>query len=360
MIGVRFLPHFKKNPYQAELAEALIHEDMVVHFASETTISYRIDTNAPLPDILHLHWVSPLILGTGNDSSMKTLSNSLMFLRSVSHLKWCSVPVVWTVHNILSHERFHHRIELFSRRFLAQLCDALIVHCHQAEKEVKKMYWVSGSKIRIIPHGSYDKSYPNKVSRTKARKILGLSSELMYLIFGQIRRYKGLSKAIDAYLSLKLRQPSALFIVGSPTDKQYLHELRSICDGLPNIRLIPRYVPDHEVQIFMNAADIIVCPYEDILTSGMVILAMSFGKITVAPAIGCIPETTKKYRAVLYNPTERCGLFNAMKKARMLSAQEASTFDTHLRTHVHCPPWTEVAKETRMVYLECLKKIKGS
>ena len=48
-----------------------------------------------------------------------------------------------------------------------------------------------------------------------------------------------------------------------------------------------RYIPDAELQVWLRAADVVVLPFRDILTSGSAILALSFGRAVVAPALGC-------------------------------------------------------------------------
>ncbi|MEZ4597387.1 MAG: glycosyltransferase [Chloroflexota bacterium] len=54
--------------------------------------------------------------------------------------------------------------------------------------------------------------------------------------------------------------------------------------------LLPGNVPDDRMQVFLRAADVMVLPYRDVLTSGSAILAMTFGLPVVAPRIGCLPR----------------------------------------------------------------------
>jgi len=62
------------------------------------------------------------------------------------------------------------------------------------------------------------------------------------------------------------------------------------CDNDKRIKVFLDFIPDNDIQIYMNAADIIVLPYLDILNSGVAILAMSFGKPVIAPRTGSIPS----------------------------------------------------------------------
>ncbi len=50
------------------------------------------------------------------------------------------------------------------------------------------------------------------------------------------------------------------------------------------------YVPDDRLDLFLNAADRVVLPYTEILTSGAAILAMSFGRPIIAPDRGALRD----------------------------------------------------------------------
>jgi beta-1,4-mannosyltransferase len=43
-------------------------------------------------------------------------------------------------------------------------------------------------------------------------------------------------------------------------------------------------------QLFYNAADVVVFPFTDILTSSSVITALGFYCPVIVPALGCLPE----------------------------------------------------------------------
>ena len=60
----------------------------------------------------------------------------------------------------------------------------------------------------------------------------------------------------------------------------------------------------------MNASDVVVLPFRDILTSDSAILAMSFGKPVITPAIGCTLDILKDSRNFPYNPSNN--LFKAI------------------------------------------------
>ena len=52
----------------------------------------------------------------------------------------------------------------------------------------------------------------------------------------------------------------------------------------------------------MNACDVVVFPYRDTLTSGAVVLAMSFARACIAPRRGCLAALLDRAGGFLYDP----------------------------------------------------------
>ena len=65
----------------------------------------------------------------------------------------------------------------------------------------------------------------------------------------------------------------------------------------------------------MNAADVVVFPYRDVLTSGALLLAMSFGKACIAPRIGCMGDVLETSGGFLYDLSDENGLPDALARA---------------------------------------------
>ncbi len=63
------------------------------------------------------------------------------------------------------------------------------------------------------------------------------------------------------------------------------------------------FIPDDEVQIYMNASDVMVLPYTNVLTSGAAILALSFYKPVIAPKKGLLPELVNDDIGYLFSST---------------------------------------------------------
>lgn len=307
------------NPYQRQLAEALGRFGVEVAFANPAGVLPLLSAvadHAPV-EILHLHWTHQLVVADGR---LKSVVKAVRFIMELAWLRLRGVRLVWTAHNLLEHEQRHPGIELFFGRIAERLYHRIIVHCDVARCAVAQTYRISPRrqhKLHTIPHGHFIGTYPNTVSQNEARLRLGIGPARPVLVhFGQIRPYKGVFELLDAFE--RLDAPSAvLLIAGRPWDEATAGMLRVRARRDPRIRLYLGFVPDDEVQIYLNAADVVVLPYRDVLTSGSAMLAMSFGRAVVMPRCGCAEEMMGgEQGAVLYDAADTdSGLDRALQRA---------------------------------------------
>jgi beta-1,4-mannosyltransferase len=103
----------------------------------------------------------------------------------------------------------------------------------------------------------------------------------------------------------------------------------------------------------MNAADIVVQPFKKIMTSGSVILAMSFGKPVIAPAIGCMPDILDNEGNFLYEPSDPNGLLKAMQLALEADLIKMGKHNFQLAKQYS---WEGIAKGTAEIYRKCFTK----
>ncbi|MEO1390975.1 MAG: glycosyltransferase, partial [Cyanobacteria bacterium J06634_6] len=188
-------------------------------------------------------------------------------------------------------------------------------------------------------------------SRAEARKALNIAeSDFVFLFLGLIRSYKGVPELLAAFE--KLDNPNARLVIAGKVHEEdieledLLHQKASADQS---IQFIPGFVPDEDIQIYMNAADTVVFPYRDILTSGAVLLAMSFGQSCVAPRIGCISETLDSDGAFLYDPQLDSGLLEAIQKS-IRKRHELPRMGKHNMRLAEGYSWERVANMTQTIY----------
>jgi len=347
---VLFIPCYgSENPYHRELAKALARYDvnviMSIGISKFPILGAMMVHNKP--NVLHVHWTHPFLL---SNNRVKSIIKSIRFIAEILILKILGIKVVWTVHNLLAHERQDQKLELFFRKLFARLCNRIIVHCMFAKKAILQTYHLPDyfkDKIFVIPQGNYINTYENVESQEQARLKLGLGNrEFLFLYFGLIRPYKGVTQLVDAFR--KLQNPQVrLLIVGRPLNDAIRAELLYCCQSDSRIRTFFKFIPDKNVQTYMNAADVVVLPFQDILTSASVMLAMSFGKSIITPYIGCISELLDSKGSFLYNPCEEEELLRAMQQALNASLAKMGLYNYNKLQHI---TWNESAQNLYELY----------
>lgn len=253
-----------------------------------TQSSYAFYKEPKKGSVCHFHWVHELCsLGkVKNPETWKSLFSSSIKL---CILKSKGYQVVWTVHNTLSHESPAPKLEQYFRWLLNYICDDVVVMSQHSQKEFNRIYGRT-NRVHIIPHGNYIGVYPNQITRKEARQKLGITSEQKVILhFGRIMKYKGTSDLVASFN--RLSDPKALLLIaGTCQDAKLLHELKNAASLNPKIFLMLDFVPDAEIQVYMNACDWVVLPFRKILNSGSVMLALSFGKPVIVRQNGSISE----------------------------------------------------------------------
>jgi len=230
--------------------------------------------------------------------------------------------LVWTAHNIYPHNRRHQAIDHECRVAICRLATAVLAHCEVARAEVESRFAPQG-RVFVIPHGNFIDVYARKFTRSEARSDLGVPADaFVYGFFGSMQPYKGLEELIEAFCGLG-QQDAWLVGVGGGKP-EYLDRLRAIGGGAPRVvlRTFPR-APSEEITRVLEAADVITLPFTATMTSGTVILALSWSRPVVAPALGCLPMTVAPGGGILYDPSAPGALPGALEEARRLDLPAA-------------------------------------
>jgi glycosyltransferase involved in cell wall biosynthesis len=309
-----FLPSWEENPYQELLAQELEKLDVTVSRLPRRTWFLPALLAHPRPDVLHLH--SPDHLVVYSTSRTRASIKLLALVGQLVLARQRGIRLAWTAHELSNHERRYPLLDRLCRQAVASLADGIFVHCEAAKQALTARFTVRRvTKIQVIPHGHYAAHYRNDIGRDEARRVLGISPlVLVLLFFGNIREYKGVPELIDAFR--RARQADVeLVIVGKPFTPALAQCLTRMTAEDTAIRYIPGHVPDDAVQLYMNACDVVVAPFRDVLTSGSVVLAMSFGKPCIVPRIGCLASMMQGAGELTYDPDEPDGLSRAIRAA---------------------------------------------
>ena len=336
---VAFLPVYA-NPYQRLLADGLALHGVEVEMLPGLPSVEWLRDRRPDVDILHFHWLYGLYM-----ARLRTPQQVRAFLMRFRLAQALGYRIVWTAHNILPHRDGLRPLHIHIRRMMMAEAGAVIVHCAAGRRELLARFPRSGPTA-IIPLGSYTGVYPVTTSRTVARERLGLDpTAFVYLALGNITAYKGLEHFAATFQAMAGAGDVAL-IGGRDRDARVVRRLRQAAATDNRIRLHAGYIPDDEVQHFLLAADVMVAPFERILTSSSVMVGLSYGLPVIAPDLGCLPELVGQ-AGLVYAAHDPAALADSLREIKhadrtaMVRAAQATT--DSLR-------WDEIARQTVDVY----------
>ncbi len=232
-------------------------------------------------DIFHIHWPEKFLC---NPNFLKALIKSLHFLLILMISKIKGTKIVWTIHNLKSHENYYPLFEELFWKFFLPLVDSYISLSEKADSLAKKRFPQLGDKKGfVIPIGHYRNLYPDTLEKKEAREKIGIPLEnKLILYFGLIRTYKNVLSLINSFRKIEDKKIN-LLIVGKPFNQRIKKEVENSSFQDPRIKLILKFVPDNEIEIYMKASDIFVLPQKEIFNSSSIILALSYNLPVLIP-----------------------------------------------------------------------------
>ena len=298
------------------------------------------------PRILHLHFFDELTQRPGRAA---TAIRSLLFLALLALLRLRGVGLVWTAHNLEPHELHHPAWGFLVYRMVARWSDALIAHSQAARLLLEARYGRLPHCV-VIPHGSYVGLYGPPCDRAASRAALGLLANGPVLLnLGTLRPYKNIEQLIDVFASLPPDARGTLLIAGAAKSEAYAAELRRRAALVPGVELRAIYIPDEELPAYLGAADVVVLPYRSLLTSGILLWALSYARPVVAPAFGPVRELVQEGQTgFLFAPGDADSLRAAL--ARALAHPDLPALGAAGLTIALEFAWPKIAARTAQVY----------
>jgi len=355
-INVIFTPYYKSdrtsNPYQNILEEHLSKLGANIEASDSKLSELIIKKRWRKNNILHLHWIHSFYISRNRLCSSIDL---IFFLFELLFLKAAGMKIVWTAHNIESHENKYPALDKVCRKFISMIADNIFVHSKIGKTILAKKISIKDTdKIVVAPHGNYIDYYKNEINKEDARKILGINKKcFVNLFFGRIRDYKGIIELIENFKKLGEQKNIALIIAGKSENKMLTETIKKEASKNRKIKFIEEFIPKDKIQLYMNSADIVVLPYKKILTSGSAILAMSFKKPLIAQNIGDLQDILNKKCAIFYKSHEKDGMLKAMKKA-FKNKNQLNKMGEFSYQNAKKLDWNKTAKKIFLVYRKLL------
>ena len=190
-----------------------------------------------------------------------------------------SYKIIITVHDV---ESFTSGSSSFFERFILNKTNQIIVHNMSSFSEMVDNNVNLKSKITIVPHGNY-MLYVKKLNSLTCKNTLNINIDKFHILFfGQIKKVKGLDVLLKAISMLVNNGITDLQLtIAGKVWKDDFTEYDALIreNNLEEfVTADIRYIPDDEVDMYYNSADLVVLPYKKIYQSGVLLMAMSYSK----------------------------------------------------------------------------------
>ncbi|MBD3405007.1 MAG: glycosyltransferase [Candidatus Lokiarchaeota archaeon] len=221
-------------------------------------------------------------------------------------------------------------------------------------------YNISCRKVLEIPHPC--REIEDRLDGSIARKQLGLDGRKILLVFGFIKRGKGLEQAVEAVKHLKEDYPEVILLIAGSAleddDKKYLKEIRKLVEDSilkENVRIDAHYIPEDEIPTYYSAASAILVPYtESIGASGPIHNFAGYGTPIIASDVGLHNRESLGGEVIVYKPDNPKDL---SEKIEMLLRDQklVQKISKSQIAYTKKQSWIEGAKQTLENYRTTLK-----
>ncbi|MGH3090506.1 MAG: glycosyltransferase, partial [Rubrobacteraceae bacterium] len=238
--------------------------------------------------------------------------------------------------------------------------DGIIAQSEVSRRELVSVLGEPEGKIDAIPHGNYLPFIGEVPSQADAKARIGVPAGApVILFFGQIKSVKGLDVLIEAMPEFLRKHPDALLVVAGRVWKDDFRRYETRIEDLgisDNCVLHVRYVPDSEVKNYYAAADIVALPYRRIYQSGVLLMAMSYGKPAIVSDIAGMTEVVSDGINGYVFPSGDSKALAARLAAALSEPEELRLVGERALTHVReRNDWTRIGRMTADFYRSVVK-----
>ena len=300
-----YTPVARVNPFQSLLYKKFAHNGIATGPILQPQKFRALSDFAPMASgtSLHLHWNAWMTFNSKDPIRARSLAMGIVGRLEMMRSK--GTKLIWTVHNLYPHDAQFIDLELEVQQRVADLADVVHIMSRSTQAAMDGIVHLDSRKLLYAPHPSYKGAYADHTTREEARCMFGIGpEEVVFLMFGAIKPYKGLSRLLDAIDLAILKNPDRqirLLVAGEPDGSQEAEEFVKRALVHPNVLIEHNRVPSDRAQYFLRAADVGLVNYERLLNSGAALLYQTFGLPVVAADTAPLREGLSEEATVFVN-----------------------------------------------------------
>lgn len=204
-------------------------------------------------------------------------------------IRMMGIPQAYTAHELLPWTAGRHHHWIFSRLYRA--VDAIVVHNEDQQREIIRRFGLPPAKVHVAMLGDYSLFATPQLPQSEARDKIRLAADApVALFFGTIRPSKGLEVLLEAWARVARELPEArLLVVGKPYKGLDTDRTVALIQHLgiaSSVRTRFEQVSPLDTNTYYRAADVVVLPYHEIGSSGVLRYAYNSARPVIATAVG--------------------------------------------------------------------------
>lgn len=298
------------------------------------------------PTIIHFQWLPLLELGPGE----------LYLLR---FLRRRGIAVVYTVHDMMPLDNPNDSATFERYRRVYQEVDALICHTSTSKARLQREFGIHAGKIWRIPHGPLQPHTDDDTDDLTLTSVVEDAdpSERLVLLFGVLRPYKGYNFLLRTWPRVAQAIEDARLVIAGRASASVQDEIEQSIqerNAANTVSIVYRYLSDAELSHLIEAADVLVYPYQNITQSGALFTGMKAGKPIVATKVGGLGETLRdRETGRLVAHGDESALAEALTDLLSDPEQRQRLGEAARRDVERRFSWQEIARET----IDCYRAV---
>lgn len=278
------------------------------------------------PVVFHLHWAASAI--GAEQSRVFVMAATIELFDKLARFKALGGKLIWTLYDLppRTTEFPDLAVEFCAR--LAGLADIVHVYDARVAALTAEQFQLPAEKLRIIAQGAcpdsdHDDDHGDDIDRQSARAQLNLPREgRVFVLLEPPSNAAELEDLLQAFARIQVSQNTVRLVLAGKQDVMDGDEFAQRVmaqDGL----LAPGDLSEEQLQLYLRAADFVLLAHRNLLTTGAICLAQSFGCSVIAPNAGLWPDVINNGSdGLLYDPDAPYALHDTLGYAVRLADKD--------------------------------------
>jgi glycosyltransferase involved in cell wall biosynthesis len=266
-----------------------------------------------------------------------------------------AIPYVLTVHSTEWGRNGNNpgNAEISHREWLGGYeSSRLIVTTRRMQDELKSVYSIPESKIRIVPNGIVSGKVRKSLDPVRVKKRYSINSLASVVLFcGRMCYQKGPDLLIEAVPYVLRERQNVRFIFMGEGDMSSYCERRARELGVADVCHFLGYIPSAEKQELMNACDLVCVPSRNEPFGMIVLEAWDAGKPVVATEAVSIIRNFEDGLLAFIQPESIAWCINQLLKSPEEMKKLAETGQNRIEQEFS---WSRIAEKTEEVHADIL------